>query len=160
MRRPIRLGLLSLVMSVLGGCAISTPLRGPGIAGGRVADTTSTDPVVVVLTEADVDPSQRRLFMDPIKAVLATLDRQPGYIGGSLRREWFGPGGWTMTIWRSAADVDAFYASPEHRAAMRHGAPCLRAFRSRRLTLPATELPLSWSDARQRLAEIPFTPAR
>ena len=160
MRRPVRLGLLSVLVSLLGGCAFSTPLRGPGVTGGRVADTGSTAPVVVVLTEADVEPSQRSLFTAQIKAVLATLDRQPGYLGGAVRRELFGPAGWTMTIWRSGADVDAFYASPEHRTAMRQGAPALRAFRSRRLTLPTTEVPLSWDDVRKRLAEIPFTQAR
>jgi heme-degrading monooxygenase HmoA len=153
----LTIGALGLLCSLLGGCAIGMPFRGPQYAGGVITGVAPDALVVVAVTEAQVDHAQRRLFSRQIEAVMAVIQQQPGYLGGTVRRELLGSGGWTMTVWRSDDDVDAFYRSPAHREAMRTGMPTLISFRSVRFTVPAKDIPLTWSEAQRRLAEVPLT---
>jgi heme-degrading monooxygenase HmoA len=151
--RAGRLLLLSTLGTLLGGCAIATPFRGPGFAAGKVSGVDPGQTVVVALTNATVHSDRREPFDTHTRKVVDTLPAQPGLIGYSVRRELFGDEAWTMTVWRTDADRARFVATDAHRAAMAAGGPALKSVRFSRVEVPARDIPLSWDRAIQLLNE-------
>ncbi len=147
-----RLGLrmLTLVSLVaLGGCAFATPFRGPGFDSRTGVTIGTEDKVVVALTKAVLrgDRGKRSDFWTSVSRVEASLAEQEGFIGYSLRREFFGPTAWTMTAWLSEADLDAFVQSPVHQAAIEESSPALQATGFARFAVDRDDLPLAWDRA-------------
>lgn len=145
----------ALLGLLLGGCAISTPFRGPGFVDGKVTHAGPDTEVVVAITNATVNRDLRAPFDEHVNRVVNSLPAQPGLIGYAVRKELFGDEVWTMTVWRTEADRARFVASAEHRAAMAAGGPALKAVRFSRVVVKARELPLGWARARQLLDSQP-----
>lgn len=144
--KRFRISALSLFSTLGMGCAIAMPFRGPGLESGRVTGDGERT-VVVSVTHAVLIPGEREAFDRYVRSLSELMDEQPGLIGFSLRKELFGDEAWTMTAWEDEASLVAFSRSPAHREAVeaaRHG---LRRARFRRVTIPASELPLSWDRA-------------
>ncbi len=151
-RIGIKLGVLASVFTLLGGCTISTPFKGPGYdhADG-VTKVDGGDTVVVALTHA-VLGKERQNFDRGVDRIVDSLAEQPGLIGYSLRRELFGDEAWTLTVWRDEAALLAFVRSEVHQRAIREGAGELAGANFRRFELPASELPIDWEKALGYLA--------
>ncbi len=143
----------SLLATQLFACAIATPFRGPGVSGGRITGVADPDQAVVLsVTHARVDRSQRAEFDRHSRRIAGGLAEQPGLLGYSVRIEFFGDQLWTMTVWRSDADRENFVSSQRHRDGMAAGRPAVKSMTFARVTLPASRLPLSWSEAEALLA--------
>ena len=140
-------------MAVFGtGCAISTPVQGPGFDRGQGAIALDADDrVIVALTHATLG-DRRRTFDDQVDRVADSLPSQDGLIGYSLRKELFGDEAWTMTVWRDEASLQAFVRSSVHQQAIRNSAAELTAAKFARFEVPVSSLPLSWEQALDYLA--------
>jgi heme-degrading monooxygenase HmoA len=147
----LRIISISALGLVLGGCAISTPFKGPGFADGRVKDSAPDARVVVSFTYAKVNDEQRAVFFDHVDRVVKSLPAQSGLIGYSIRRELLGDQVWTMTVWRSEEDRARFVLAQTHAEAMRAGMPALMAVRFARTEWPADQVPPSWKKAEDLL---------
>lgn len=144
--------------SLLSGCAIARPFEGPGYDDDRgVTADGAGDTVTVVLTHAVVYPDRRGPFDDYTRKVAASIERSPGLVGFSMRREILGDEAWTMSIWTSPEAVEAFVRSDLHLDAMEAASDAIRRTRFRQFELPASAVPLSWDDA---LARFEGEPAR
>ncbi len=64
-----------------------------------------------------------------------------------MRTQFLGDEVWTMTVWRSDEEREAFVHSDLHREAMAAGKPAIRQMRFARVSLPAEEIPIPWSRA-------------
>ena len=131
------------------GCAISTPYR--SVAG--VGPTADDDTVLVALTHAEIaeGTSTASAFWSNVSAVADSLEGRPGLLGYRLRRELFGRNSWTMTVWTDEASLEAFIGSDIHQTAIREGWPALDRARFARVTVPLSEIPLSWDRAKALL---------
>lgn len=147
--RLLGTSLVSTVAMLLAGCAVGTPwprhVAGTPEQGGEV--------VVLVLSHVVVDTSNRREFDRQTSRVLASLDRQPGLIGYSARRQLLGDQAWTMSVWADDASRAAFVRSAVHREAIERSAPALKLVELKRLTLARKDLPRDWDAALRLLAE-------
>ena len=149
----LRAGFAAGLFTLLGGCTISTPFKGPGFdRASGVTDSDRDQTVIVALTHAVLGDS-RRHFDQGVDRVVASLDQQPGLIGYSLRKELFGNEAWTLTVWRDTASLEAFVRSGAHRQAMQTGSAELAAASFRRVEVPAAEIPIDWGTALEYLAE-------
>lgn len=143
-------GLMTLVLGVgLGGCAFSTPFKGPGYARGIGVTLPGEGPVVVALSRANLKPGSagRALFWEHTSRVNATLDSQSGLVGYSLRRTLDGATGWTMTVWRDEEALRAFMRSEVHRTAITSATVSLNTATFARFTRPRASVPPTWDDA-------------
>lgn len=146
--------LASLLMAVLvGGCAISTPFKGPGYDAKRGSLKSPGGPVIVAVTLAnlDGDRADRRAFWTQVTLVEASLANQPGLIGYSLRTELLGSNSWTMTVWETEDALRAFVEDVAHQDAMRDGKNALAAARFARFSAAPDDIPLPWDKALQIL---------
>ena len=137
--------LLAPLAAVLSGCTLAMPFRVPEGAHRPEAGDT----VVVSLTHATVKPdaAARETFDRYTDAIVASLPRQQGLVGYSLRRTLTGDKVWTMTVWKDEGSRAAFVASAAHRAAMAKALPSLEKVRFARKEVPAREAPPRWSQA-------------
>ncbi len=140
-----RFAALAAVATLVTGCTIATPFR--------QLQPADDGTVVLVITHAVLDNAKRAAFDEHTQRVVASLRAQPGLLGYSVRRQVLGNEVWTMTAWRDEAALSAFVRGPTHQAAISNGAPALQSVRFCRFTLPATDLPLTWSHAERLLEE-------
>ena len=156
----LNFGILAGTLALLGGCAISTPFKGPGYdPGSGVTAANGQQTVVVALTHAMIGDS-RGNFDRAVRRVADSLEQQPGLIGYSLRKHVLGNEAWTLTVWRDEASLEAFVRSPAHQQAMRDATGELALASFRRIELPAAEIPLDWTTALDYLAAPQKTYAR
>lgn len=127
---------------MLAGCTFATPYRS---VAGQAAEPGETR--VVALTHAVLDPATRREFDRRTEAIFNVLGQQPGIVGYSVRRQFFGNEVWTMTTWRDEASRARFVASQMHRDGIAAGGGAVRLGRFARIEVPAAETPISWSRA-------------
>lgn len=126
------------------GCAIAMPFRGPGWDG---APTVARDEYVVVLTHAVLDGETRASFDGGFDPVRAQLDGAEGLVGYSMRKELLGDEVWTMSVWQDEASLKRFLYRGAHRDVMRDGAIAIETGDFRRFTIPASDVPPTWSQA-------------
>jgi hypothetical protein len=86
------------------------------------------------------------------RAVRMQVLSTPGALGVSLiayplRREY-----WTLSAWTDRAALDAFVAHPTHRMAMTTLRAAMAESTFTFWTLPPSDLPPNWDDARSRVA--------
>lgn len=151
MRRAVRGLLLSLsALAGLGGCAVGRPMRGPG-PGGVTGD------LVVVVTHVRIDDEARDAFFDYVLGLEKTLrdGDYPGFVGLSLRVELLGDEAWTLSAWRSEAEMMAFVHSEAHLDAMTDGLMTVDDSRFARFTVPAETYPIAWRTALAELEKQP-----
>jgi quinol monooxygenase YgiN len=148
---------LGLVVAGLGlsGCAIATPLR-HGADGP--ADALPSSTVLVAVTEAVLDPRQRRSFDRQTTLLYERLPAQPGCVAYSRRKQLFGHKAWTLTVWRDPAAYAAFVGSAEHRTAMRDGVGALRSAKFLKFEWPSAGPLPTWSEALERLGAVESRP--
>ncbi len=132
---------------VAGGCAISTPLRGPGLADGGEATPGVGDTVWLAMTHARLDTHRRERFDEHTWRVYDAMPEHEGLVLYSVGKRLFGDEAWTLTIWRDHDALDRFATSRSHVDAIDAGRPALRRIRSHVVEIPAAEIPRSWSDA-------------
>jgi len=78
------------------------------------------------------------------------LRTSSGLIGYSLRARVAAKQFWTLSVWKDAADLQAFVAAPPHVAVMTAMAPHMGATRLVRWNVKGSELPPRWDDALRR----------
>lgn len=137
--------------AMLAGCTISTPYKGP------IAKTPAAGgerPALVAITHARLGTNlgANIVFWKQIGHVVRAAERQPGYLGHSLRRKIFGDEAWTITVWSDEASLEAFVRSDAHQRAIREGMAAIENVRFVRVTLERTDLPLTWERAEKLLA--------
>jgi heme-degrading monooxygenase HmoA len=115
--------------------------------------TSADGPFLVVATHTRVAKGERRAFGDHVDAIKTQLDGQPGFIGQSLRANMPGRERWTMTVWEDEASMLAFVVSDAHLAAMGQSTTVIDGVYSAAWWVDAEELPVSWSDAVEKLNE-------
>lgn len=150
----LRTLLPGLFASLAAGCAVSTPYRTITAPAGLEART-----VVVAATHAVVRPEGREAFAAGSERVVASLERQPGLLGYSLRRHLWRAEFWTMTVRRDDAAREAFVAAPAHRSAVASAGSALAAVYYVHYEMPAADAP-RWSTALERLREVEPAPSR
>ena len=148
---------LSLLATLVMSCQIGTPFKGSGYESGKVTLEGAGETVILALTQAVFDRSQRSNFFKQTMSVYDKRDDQPGYVAGSIRTEILGENAYTMTVWKDRKSLHDFVHSRVHLNAMYMGEPSLKQMRSIVKEIPASELPVSWSKAREYLAEKPLT---
>jgi hypothetical protein len=114
-----------------------------GVGGGGVEQET----VLLSLTHALINPARRRDFDRATLVLLGQLQRTPGLLMYSVRREVIGMQAWTMTAWRSDEDRSTFVTSEAHGTAMALAGKSIDRMRTRQLAICTGELPLRWTDA-------------
>lgn len=134
-------------------CQFSQPYRQFDDAG---ADGRQT--LVVAVTEAVLvkDRAQRDEFWRYVDHVEASLPQQPGLLGYAKRIELLGGRAWTMSVWTTAGQLDAFVYDPAHLAAMRTARGALKSFKTTRFEVPAREAPPKWQAALKTLEAAPI----
>lgn len=141
----------------LGSCTLSTPFAGEGYSRKRgVTLPDAGESVVVAVTHALLDGSNRRDFDAHSRLVVASLPQHQGYIGHSVRTSIFGNEVWTMTVWRDQHSLDEFMRSPVHTEAIKRGLSAVLRGQFERFDWPREQVPPSWQDVDQHLASIPF----
>jgi heme-degrading monooxygenase HmoA len=144
--------ILTALSLFITGCVISTPFKGPGYSRwDGIKGAQPTDEFVVVLTYAKLDRNNRKAFDEGTARVHKTMSTHDGLIGHSIRKEILGDEAWTITVWKDEASVENFSKSEIHRQAVTEGRASLVATKFRRLTLPASQIPLSWKEAEKYL---------
>jgi heme-degrading monooxygenase HmoA len=144
-----RLAVAVSVMSLLTGCAISTPF--PRLQSA--ASESGKQEVVLVLTRIVVDSQNRAEFDRQTSRVIDSMPSQPGLMGFSARRELFGKQGWTMSVWASQEARAQFVRSAVHQEAIAKSKSAIVTVELKRLTMPRDELPKNWTEAIQKLDE-------
>ncbi|MGE0331249.1 MAG: antibiotic biosynthesis monooxygenase [Ramlibacter sp.] len=147
LRATVALGGLAAALTSLQGCAISTPI--PRLSG----DSHAGQQVLLVLTTGVLHQDRRAEFDRQTGLVASSLRAQPGLIAQAIRREVFGPRVWTLTVWKDAQALDAFTRGLAHRQAVATSMPALIDMRSRRIWLPAGNVPQHWDAALELLAD-------
>lgn len=137
-----RLMALMACAATLGGCTIASPYRSVSDNPALPGETR-----VVALTHAVLDPATRRDFDQQTEAIFNVLGQQPGIVGYSVRRQFFGNEVWTMTTWRDEASRARFVSSQLHRDGIAAGGKAVRLGRFVRIEVPADETPMPWSRA-------------
>jgi heme-degrading monooxygenase HmoA len=157
---PVSAALVALAaiagLHVVAGCQVASPFRGPGFdrkRGVTLPDAGNT--VTVGITHA-ILAGDRSTFDDSTRKTIDSLPTNDGFIGFSVRSRVFGNEVWTMTAWRDEASLDAFVASPVHRAAMRSGLSAVARAQFLRLQVPKETMPLSWDEVLTKLENVPF----
>ncbi len=152
MRYPLLLGLIVLSALGLSACKIGTPFR---MADNDRANTSvdKNQTVMVGITHVVVGQNRKRTktFWNHVKSVQGSLEEQPGFIGGAIRRELFGNEAWTMTVWTDEESLNGFVRSQVHRTAMTEGWPALKSARFARMEVSRDQIPLSWKQAEELL---------
>lgn len=142
----------SAVTTLVAGCAISTPYRQ---LTAPVASGDAAGSVVVMVTHAVLDNSQRIPFDEYTRRIVAALPQQPGLIGYSVRTAPLGNEAWTLTVWADSASLAQFVRSDLHQRAVKASAQSVVNARFGRFEVPSNRLPLSWPDALKMLDEAP-----
>jgi heme-degrading monooxygenase HmoA len=143
------LAVLAGVVSLLTGCAVSTPF--PRLESATAE--SGKQPVVLVLTRIVVDPQNRAEFDRQTSRVIDSMPSQPGLMGFSARRELFGQQGWTMSVWASQEARAQFVRSAVHQEAIAKSKSAIVTVELKRLTMQRDELPKNWTEAIQKLDE-------
>lgn len=147
--KPLLSAVFIALTTWLSGCALSVPFKRTKLAseGGLPTDTS----VLVVVSSTEHRPGMRGEFFKDTKAVLATMENQPGLLGYAVRFEIFGKRAWTMTAWKDEASLTTFVRSPAHREAVRRSGETAQNIRFASVEMPFGALPMSWKEARRRL---------
>jgi hypothetical protein len=134
----------------LTGCASSGILKGPHATAKGTAVMTPHPTVTVGITHATLGRNIARnaAFWWHSVRVVGSLEKTPGLLAynvdiGLLKGE-----AWTLTVWQTPEQLDAFVLAERHSAAMANGYSALRAARFARLTLPADQVPTTWAAVR------------
>ncbi len=138
--------LVALATVMLSACTISTPYK----SMPAMDKLPATQPVIVVVTYANVGTDRGR-FYENVWLVADSMDRQPGLLGYSLRRELFGHQAWTMTAWQDQQSIASFASSGIHQQAIDTSYASLNAVRFARFETTLDELPLDWDTALELL---------
>jgi heme-degrading monooxygenase HmoA len=138
---PLWLLMLVSLLTLLGGC-----YAGPW----RHGEASSADPpesFLVILSEVEIAPGERKAFFRDTRRVLQSLSTQPGLVGYRVRFQLFGSRAWTMTVWEREEDAARFAATPAHLEAMRDSGRTLARLRFARTWRAVEAGPLSWREA-------------
>jgi heme-degrading monooxygenase HmoA len=152
----IGVGVLSLVVVLalaIPGCQAAAPFRGPGAANPKAVSGVG-ETVVVAVTHAVLDGSNRRPFDEYSAKVVRSLPSQDGFVGYSLRSRIAGNEVWTMTVWRDEAALDAFVSSEAHEAAIASGLQSVVSGQFTRFECPVDDCPPKWSSIMERLKSV------
>jgi heme-degrading monooxygenase HmoA len=81
------------------------------------------------------------------------VSKAPGAFGASLIADPFRGVFWTLSAWESREALYRFAATEPHRGIVRKLKPSMRISHFTFWTVDASQLPIKWKDAKQRLAQ-------
>ncbi len=99
------------------------------------------------------------LFLRLTLVVRTQLAAAGGLVGYSLLAELRSKTFWTLSAWRSQADLDAFARTLPHAEVMRRLRPHMGRTAFVTWSVPAAALPIAWADAKAHLARTAGSPA-
>lgn len=150
--RTCAVGATVLALSLLGGCRVGHPFRGPGYDPDRgVVHPDVVGQVLVVITRGDIEAGGGRKFANELRAVLDSMHGQDGLVGYSVRKELLGSRVWTMSVWIDRVSVERFVNSPAHARAMAQGGIPRAPFVAAYTQIDVSRVPLSWREAERLL---------
>ncbi len=79
--------------------------------------------------------------------------RSPGAVGLSLKAQLLRRTFWTLSAWSDRAALESYAAAEPHRSTMRSKRAVVRDSTFVFWTVPAGELPITWSEAQRRIAD-------
>jgi hypothetical protein len=91
-------------------------------------------------------------FLRATRAVRRQLATTGGIVGYTLDAKPFSKTFWTLSAWESEEMLRRFSEVDPHRSAIDEIRPRMRATTFVRWTVPGSELPPTWADARRRAA--------
>lgn len=112
-------------------CSLSSPMKGPLFSKNKKFLIQNNQTYLVAVTNVILCKGpKKRLFMNYTTTLYKDLKNQPGYLGGSLRRKFFGNEAWTMTIWKDQKSMNDFVNSKEHLNAIYMSSDAIEKFRT------------------------------
>jgi heme-degrading monooxygenase HmoA len=141
----------ALLLLPCAACALSTPFSGPGFDEGLVTDAPG--PFVAVATHTRASRGMGGAFDDHVSAVTDQLATQPGFVGGSLRGRLLGREAWTLTVWEDEESLADFVSSGAHLEAMNDAPDVIDGVYYASWSVARDEMPPSWDDALDHLAD-------
>jgi len=90
-------------------------------------------------------------FLALAASVMRQLERTVGVVGYSLRAQPMSKTFWTLSAWKSVAELGEFVRTMPHLAVMGRLRPHMEATRFVTWTVPGRLLPVRWEDAIERL---------
>lgn len=139
--------LVSFISSFLSHCALGIPFQKSD--QWTKLDIQPNTNVLVAFTEVKTGGSfwDRRIFWSRVSDVRNSLHTNTGYLGGSIRREFFGDYAWTVTVWKDEDSLEKFIFDREHTRAMKEGDAAVAKGKFLRMWKPAREVPIDWDIA-------------
>ena len=125
----------------------------PALAWTRISDPIPDREYLVMASRLPL-ASHRHIpaFLRATMAIRSQLSASVGLIGYTLDAHLWHKTFWTLSAWDSRAALDRFSSSSPHRALVEgirpHMLPTTFVF----WTVRGTEIPVSWSEARRRVA--------
>ena len=142
-------------LPLLVACAPAQPFSGPGFdADNDRVLSDSAGPFVAVITHTKVAKGEAGLFNDHVDGILDQLEKQPGYVGGSLKGQLFGRERWTLTVWDDPQALVAFRDSGAHQKAMDDQDTVVEQVYYAYWELDKSEVPPSWDTALKELDKV------
>ncbi|MCZ8344296.1 MAG: hypothetical protein O9301_14775 [Leptospira sp.] len=141
------------LMASISNCVVGTPFqKSSKLSDYKIKEDTV---VVVALTEVETKGSISDLwtFWKRVSSVRESIESNPGYLGGSIRRQLFGSKAWTMTVWKDEESIDNFVYAKEHERAMKEGGPAVKRGRFYRIQKQWKEVPIPWEVAEELVHE-------
>lgn len=126
----------------------------PSAAAGPLDE--ESERVLVVMTYAQLGWTGRAAFVQSSVRIAGKLPSVPGVLANAQGIRWLGAEVWTITAWRSEADMVDFVHGAEHGKAMREGTAAIREIKLHRLRCRPDAIPGNWASVKQVLAgELP-----
>jgi heme-degrading monooxygenase HmoA len=145
--------MISLITSWITSCTVHSPFQ----KSEKLQNYNLTDEsiVIVALTQVETgfNPINLATFWSRVMDVRSSLDTNPGYLGGSIRRQLIGSKAWTMTVWKDSDSLDDFIYSKTHEKAMKDGAPAVNKSIFYRIKKKWKEIPIDWETAVKEIEE-------
>jgi len=159
--RSIKKYLLSFIafqFSILQGCALSSPIKGPGYRESALSSQIDDHQMVIVaVTNARLDKSaQAKDFRSRSADIYKNIEENDGYIGGSVRFKLFSNELWTLTVWRDRGTLTKFLDSRRHADAMYMTYESMTEFRHFNFEVAYKDRPRDWAGVDERLKQVPF----
>jgi hypothetical protein len=138
--------------------ALAAGMFAANLASSVAVETAVGPPpqVLVVMTYAQLGWTGRATFIQSSMRIAGMLPSVPGVVANDQGIRWFGAEVWTITAWRTEAELQAFVHGAEHGRAMRESAVAIRDIRLNRLRCRPDAVPAGWGSVKKVLAgELP-----
>ena len=145
--KNIILNIFPIILSLIN-CKIATPFIGENFGTKLKKGIDPDKKVLLVITHAKINQNKNtNLFWSNVNKVKNDIQKNPGFIGFSIRRKLLGSEVWTMTAWEDESSLENFIYNRTHEKAVEQSSDTLDLNQSIRLELPRKKIPIPWEEA-------------